>query len=151
MDNLPVQQIALYFLGTRKESYGWVASSQQVLPPLGGVLQLMSPPWGSGRVFISWHLELFGCYPKFPIPHCYTPLFNFLTLCTFPPSPPIPNSSPLFPFPLFSSFQVPPTLYFPWLFCYPSKKDWSIHTLIFLLLELHVVCELYLGYSELLG
>jgi len=33
----------------------------------------------------------------------------------------------------------------------PSKKDRSIHTLVFLLLELHVVCELYIGYSELLG
>ena len=33
----------------------------------------------------------------------------------------------------------------------PSKKDQSIHTLVFLLLELQVVCELYLGYSELLG
>jgi hypothetical protein len=32
----------------------------------------------------------------------------------------------------------------------PSKKDQSIHTLAFLLLELHVVYELYLGYSELL-
>ena len=32
-----------------------------------------------------------------------------------------------------------------------SKKDQSIHTLIFLLLEFHVFCELYLGYSELLG
>ena len=32
-----------------------------------------------------------------------------------------------------------------------SKKDGNINTLVFLLLELHVVCELYLGYSELLG
>ena len=32
-----------------------------------------------------------------------------------------------------------------------SKKDQSTHTLIFLLLELHVFCELYLGYAELLG
>jgi hypothetical protein len=32
----------------------------------------------------------------------------------------------------------------------PSKKDQSIHTLVFFLLELHVVCELYLSYSELL-
>jgi hypothetical protein len=32
-----------------------------------------------------------------------------------------------------------------------SKEERSIHTLVFLLLELHVVCELYLGYSELLG
>jgi hypothetical protein len=32
----------------------------------------------------------------------------------------------------------------------PSKKDWRIHSLVFLLLELHVVCEFYLGYSKLL-
>ena len=32
----------------------------------------------------------------------------------------------------------------------PSKKDHSIHNVVFLLLEL-VVCELYLGCSELLG
>ena len=31
-----------------------------------------------------------------------------------------------------------------------SKKDQSIHTLVFLLLELHVVCEMYFGYLELL-
>jgi hypothetical protein len=34
-------------------------------------------------------------------------------------------------------------------FVTPSKKDLGTHTLFFLL-ELHVVCELYLGYSELL-
>ena len=33
----------------------------------------------------------------------------------------------------------------------PSKKDGSIHTLVFLLLELHVISELYLGYSKLLA
>jgi hypothetical protein len=33
----------------------------------------------------------------------------------------------------------------------PSKKDSSIHTLVFLLLEFHVFCELCLRYSELLG
>jgi hypothetical protein len=32
-----------------------------------------------------------------------------------------------------------------------SKKDERTHTLVFLLFELHVVCELYRGYSELLG
>ena len=32
-----------------------------------------------------------------------------------------------------------------------SKKDQCKHTLIFILLELHVVYELYFGYSELLG
>jgi hypothetical protein len=30
------------------------------------------------------------------------------------------------------------------------KKDQSIYTLVFLLLEFHVFCKLYLGYSELL-
>ena len=38
-----------------------------------------------------------------------------------------------------------------WYFDPLSNKDQSIHNLIFLLLELHVVCELYLGYSELWG
>jgi hypothetical protein len=33
----------------------------------------------------------------------------------------------------------------------PSKKDRSIHTVVFLLLELHVAHELYPGHSELLG
>jgi hypothetical protein len=32
----------------------------------------------------------------------------------------------------------------------PSKKHWIIHTLVFLLFKLHVVCELYLEYSKLL-
>jgi hypothetical protein len=39
---------------------------------------------------------------------------------------------------------------FPGYFVPPSKKDGSIHTLVFLL-EFHVFCKLYLGYSELLG
>jgi hypothetical protein len=39
----------------------------------------------------------------------------------------------------------------PWVFCSSSKKDRSIHSLVFLLLEFHVFCKLYLEYSELLG
>ena len=31
-----------------------------------------------------------------------------------------------------------------------SKEDRSIHTLLFFLLELDVVCKMYFGYSELL-
>jgi hypothetical protein len=31
-----------------------------------------------------------------------------------------------------------------------SKEEQSIHTLIFLLLEFHVFCKLYLGYSKFL-
>jgi hypothetical protein len=33
----------------------------------------------------------------------------------------------------------------------PSKKDQSIHTLVFLLLKFHEFCELYPGYSKFLG
>jgi hypothetical protein len=32
-----------------------------------------------------------------------------------------------------------------------SKKDQNIDTLVFLLLEFHVVCGFYLGYFKLLG
>jgi hypothetical protein len=78
-----------------------------------GVFHLMSSPWGPRRLFLSWHLGLSGCYPQIPVSHCYIPLFNYLTLCTSPPSPPIPDSPPIFPFPHFPSSQVSPTLYFP--------------------------------------
>jgi hypothetical protein len=33
-------------------------------------------------------------------------------------------------------------------FVHHSKNDQSIHTLVFLLLEFHVFCKLYLGYSK---
>ena len=32
-----------------------------------------------------------------------------------------------------------------------SKKGHSVHTLVFILLEFHVFCILYLGYSKFLG
>jgi hypothetical protein len=35
-------------------------------------------------------------------------------------------------------------------FVTPSKKDQNIHSFVFLLLEFHVFCKLYLGYSEFL-
>ena len=83
-----------------------------------GEFQLMSSPWGPGRLLLSWHLGLSGCYPQFPIPHCYTPLFNFLTLCTSPPSPLIPDFTPLFP----SDFSksLPPSTSFDYIVP-PSK------------------------------
>jgi hypothetical protein len=37
----------------------------------------------------------------------------------------------------------------PWLFCSPFLE--GLKSLVFLLLELHVVCELYFGYSKFLG
>jgi hypothetical protein len=113
------------------------------LPPLFGVFQKVSSPWGPERLLLFWHLGLSGCYPQFLIPHCYTPLFNFLTLCTSPPSLPIPDSAP-FPFPLLSSSQVPPTLYLIILFPLLSRTEASILWPFFL--ELHVVWEMYLGY-----
>jgi hypothetical protein len=40
---------------------------------------------------------------------------------------------------------------YPEYFVPSSKKDWSTHPLVFLLLELHEVYKLYLGYSEILA
>jgi hypothetical protein len=38
-------------------------------------------PLGAGSLLLSWHLGFSGGYPQLPIPHCHTPLFNFLTFC----------------------------------------------------------------------
>jgi len=47
---------------------------------------------------------------------------------------------------LWMAFSSVSALYFVYFSCEcfapPSKKDWNIHALVFLLLELHVVCEL---------
>jgi hypothetical protein len=43
------------------------------------------------------------------------------------------------------------SLHFLLYFVTPSKKNRSIHTLFFHLLELHEVCELYIEYLEILG
>jgi hypothetical protein len=50
-----------------------------------------------------------------------------------------------------SLIQTLPLKLLPWYFVPHSKKNRSIHTLVFLLLEFHVVCELDLRYSEFLG
>ena len=116
--------------GTMPNLWIW---SQQVLPPLCGVFQLMSSLWGPGRLLLSWHLGLSGCYPQFPIPHCYTPLFNFLTLCTSPPSPPIPDS----PFPSslppkFLPLLLPLIILFPLLSRTEASTLWSSFLLSFM-------------------
>jgi hypothetical protein len=82
----------------------WIGS-QQVLPPLCGVFQLMSSPWDLGVSCFSGIWNFLVATPQFSIPHPYTPLFNFLTLCTSPPSPPIPDYGPLPS--QFSSSQAP--------------------------------------------
>jgi hypothetical protein len=48
----------------------------------------------------------------------------------------------------FSFYTLSPYLLLR-VFCSPSKNDLSSHTLVFLLIEIHVVCELYPGYLEL--
>jgi len=87
--------------------------SLQVLSPLCWVFQLMLSLLGSGSLLLFWHLGLSGGYPQFCIPHCYTILFNFLTLCTSPLSPPTPDFVPTFPFHLLSpilSLPLPPLI-----------------------------------------
>ena len=64
-------------LGVMSNLWIW---SRQVLHPLCGVFHLIASLWGPGRLLLSCHLGLSGCYPQFSIPHCYTLLFNFLTL-----------------------------------------------------------------------
>jgi hypothetical protein len=113
--------------------------------------QLILSLLGPGNLLLSRHQRLPGGYRKFPTPLCYAPLFKFLTLyISSLSSPPIFDSSSLFPLPFLPPKSLPPSTSHDY-FVPPSKKDWSTHTLVFLLLELHIVCELYLGYSELLG
>jgi hypothetical protein len=57
----------------------------------------MSSLLGPRSLLFSWLLEHSSDYPQFTIPHCYTPSFNCLTLCTSPPFPPIPESALFLP------------------------------------------------------
>ena len=69
--------VALFLnLGAMPNLWIWY---QQILPPDSRIFQLMSSLWVPGMLLISWHLGLSGCYKQFPVPSCYTPLFNFLT------------------------------------------------------------------------
>jgi len=62
----------------------------------------MSSLLGPGDLLGPWNLGIFSGYYQFPLPHCYTPTFKFLTLCTSPLSPPMSELVPLFPSPSFS-------------------------------------------------
>jgi len=83
--------------------------------------------WDSKHLLLSWHLELSGSYPQFPISHCYVPLFKFLTHCTSPPSSPI--AVPATPYSLLYSSQFFPTLYHLVTILFPL---WSAFFLSFL-------------------
>ena len=71
---------------------------------------LMSSLLGPSNFLGSWYLGLSSGYPQFPLSHCYVPPFKFFTLCTFP-SPPPPSDPAPFSLPLFSPYQIPPTLH----------------------------------------
>jgi hypothetical protein len=98
----------------------------------------MSSLLGPGSLLLSWHLGLSGCYPLFPISYCYTPLFNFLTLCTSPSSPPTPDPAPCFsstpPFFLPSpSYPLSPVIIlFPLLSRTEASTLWSSFFLSFM-------------------
>jgi hypothetical protein len=98
----------------------------------------------------SWYLGIAGGYPQFFNLHYYKPLLKFLALFISSPSPPIPDPTPFSPSFSLLHKSLPPSN-FPEYFVPPSKKDRSINIMIFLILELHMVCEMYLGYSEHLG
>ena len=68
--------------------------SLQVQSPLCWVFQLMSSHLGPGELLLSWHLGLSSGYSQFHTLQCYTPPFNFLTLCTSRLSPPTPDTPP---------------------------------------------------------
>jgi hypothetical protein len=89
------------------EGHAYSLDSLQVLSPLCWVFQLMSSLLGPGDLLLPWHLGLSRGYTQFPIPDCYTPLFNFLAICTSLPSPLTPCPTPPFPLSLLSPSQGP--------------------------------------------
>ena len=114
------------------------------------VFWLMSSLFDPGSLLHPWHLGISSVSPlpphllhifiHSPGPLDFSPVSFYTCSCS-----PFPSSSPL------PRRFLPSSLWISWLFCSPSKWDWSIHTLAFLLVKLHMACELYSGYSELLG
>ena len=84
--------------------------SLQVLSPLCWVFQLMSSLLGSGNLLYLWHLGLSSVYPHSSLLHTSVQFPNLLYFC---PVYSHTLSCPLF---VLFPFQVPPSLYFPWLF-----------------------------------
>ena len=70
--------------------------------PICGIFQIMSSPWGLGRLLISCHLGISGGYHQFPIPVQYsdalyisshTLFFPYLPPLLFPPKSLPPSTS----------------------------------------------------------
>ena len=83
--------------------------------------------------------------------HCYIFLLILLAFWTFLLSLPIHNPALPISLPLTSLNQKPSSLFLQKLFCSPFKVGLKHTHLAFLLDELHAVCELYPGCSNLLG
>ena len=77
--------------------------SLQILSPLCWVFWLMSFLLCPGKGLGPWHQGLSSGYCQFPLPHCYTTPFKFLTLCTSP-STPVCDPASLFPPPPLSLY-----------------------------------------------
>ena len=82
----------------------------QVFSSLCQVFQLMPSPLGHESLLLSWNLGFSSGYSQFPF-YCYSPSFSFLTLCTSPPSSPIPDPASLLPSP--SLYHPGPSLHLP--------------------------------------
>jgi hypothetical protein len=79
----------------------------KVLLLLCGVFQLMSSPWGPGRLLLFWQPGLSGCYPpvphltllhtsvQFPAPLCISSISSHTWFFLSPPFSIPPNSLPL--------------------------------------------------------
>ena len=108
------------------------------------VLQLISSPLGHRRLLLSWYLVLSSDYHSSPF-H----IAIYLHWISWP--------SILLPISLHTWFCTPFTLRLPLplrsllcsishdYFVSPSKLDRSIHIMVFLLLMLHMVCEISVG------
>ena len=91
---------------------GWGGSNPQLvaipnlwiwsllISPLGWAFQLMSSQFCLESLLLLYHQGLSVGYPQFPISHCYTTLFNSLTLHISPPSPLTLDPAPFFLLPL---------------------------------------------------
>ena len=100
-----------------------------------------------GTFMLPRHLGPSSSYLQFLSSQCYTFLFDLLTL------------SHTLQYLILSPYFL--TLHFPFQFPLPllplitlfppSIQDWSIHTQVFLLPKLHMICWLYHGHCELLG
>jgi hypothetical protein len=99
--------------------------SRQVQSPLCWVFGLMSSLLGHGNYLGPWHLGLSSGYSQFPLPHCHTPTFKFLTLCISLPSE-LPH---LFPLPLLT-LPDPSLPLLPTDCSLPPTKYCSIYTLV---------------------